>query len=168
MRDAYARMSVALRPVGLACGRPASAIRRCNAFDDDCDGNVDEGLGLVQAALHNPNGCTATGILTCDLSSEQLVCDAASAAPTAETCDGLDNDCDGIPDEDFPNQRCCTEAYHCPPSQTCISNRCNGSATNQAAITTRLVLLSVVHVQAFRLRSGSELCRWGVSSAVLL
>ena len=109
-----------------------SAIERCNAFDDDCDGNVDEGLGLgTSCSAQSENGCTATGILTCDLSSEQLVCDAASAAPTAETCDGLDNDCDGIPDEDFPNQRCCTEAYHCPPSQTCISNRCNGSATNR-------------------------------------
>ena len=57
--------------------RPHCAVEACNCLDDNCNGQVDE--GLPPNACGQPCGC---------------------AVPT-EICDGLDNDCDGDIDEGF-------------------------------------------------------------------
>jgi hypothetical protein len=67
----------------------------CNALDDDCDGSIDEGFGGtvscgVGACLRNAPQCDAGRTDTC-----------APGTPTAETCNSIDDDCDGSIDEDF-------------------------------------------------------------------
>jgi Cys-rich repeat protein len=47
-----------------------------------------------------------------------LVCN-----PSPEVCDGLDNDCDGIVDEDC-NQRPCTNDAECAPDEMCMNGVC--------------------------------------------
>ena len=69
----------------------------CNAVDDDCDGSVDEGFDADGDGVTTcgPDGIPGSGDEDCD--------DAAAGVNpnAAEVCDGLDQDCDGLVDEDF-------------------------------------------------------------------
>ncbi|MGI5860563.1 MAG: N-acetylmuramoyl-L-alanine amidase family protein [Myxococcales bacterium] len=75
------------------------ATETCNGKDDDCDGQVDEGNpGGGASCSTGQQGICAVGVQTC--LSGQLTCVATS--PTAETCNGKDDDCDGEVDEGNP------------------------------------------------------------------
>jgi Notch-like protein len=87
---------------GLVCeDAPGQKAELCNDIDDDCDGAIDEGFDDKGALCDGddedlcPDGkrvCNAAGELSC----------SDDAASTVETCNGLDDDCDGKSDEDFP------------------------------------------------------------------
>ena len=74
----------------------------CDGVDNDCDGGVDEGFEGLGEPCDGPdldlcpNGtliCLADGSdTTCSVEADQLV----------ELCNGMDDDCDGAVDEDFP------------------------------------------------------------------
>lgn len=82
---------------------------RCDGLDNDCDGRTDEGFSLAGVPLGRP--CTAAGncgggVVECAADdSTRTRCSAAPGgsqdASTAETCNGLDDDCDGSTDEDL-------------------------------------------------------------------
>jgi len=70
----------------------------CNGIDDDCNGVVDEAdpsLGTV-CRTGLPGAC-AEGHIVCEAGA--LSCEGA---PGAETCNGLDDDCDGVVDQGDP------------------------------------------------------------------
>ena len=78
--------------------RQAPGQERCNLVDDDCDGQVDEGLR---------NDCGECGELP------------------ADACDGIDNDCDGDMDEDAacdPGSVC----IHGECAYPCAAGECGG------------------------------------------
>ena len=79
---------------------PCSAIsptpESCNSADDDCDGVVDEETGGDACFVTNQFG-SCPGLEEC-LDGE-LVCQGLE--PHAETCNGEDDDCDGLTDEGF-------------------------------------------------------------------
>jgi hypothetical protein len=77
---------------------PAAEI--CNGADDNCDGSVDENNpgGSVACSTGHQGVCGA-GTTTC--SNGALAC-AQNVAPSAEACDGLDNNCNGLVDDGNP------------------------------------------------------------------
>ena len=70
----------------------------CNGKDDDCDDEIDEDAGGDACYVENLFGA-CPGSYAC--ANGDLSCDAPE--PTPETCDGLDNNCDGETDEGFPD-----------------------------------------------------------------
>jgi hypothetical protein len=74
----------------------------CNEIDDDCDGNIDDGLGdqVVECGL----GQCEHEVTACE-DGQPPECDPFEGA-SMEVCDGLDNDCDGETDEDIDDLHC--------------------------------------------------------------
>ncbi|MEZ4432475.1 MAG: MopE-related protein [bacterium] len=107
-------LCVGLRPVcrgaaGFECVRPEgyqARETRCDDLDNDCDGRVDEaadnaalaGKGDVCSA--GVGICLARGVRACAPGGNGLACTAVAGQPRpGETCNGLDDDCDGRVDE---------------------------------------------------------------------
>ncbi|HTP26284.1 MAG TPA: hypothetical protein VMK12_11560, partial [Anaeromyxobacteraceae bacterium] len=96
---------------------------RGNGLDDNCNGVIDEGCapcipGEVRPCFIGPPGkrnvgaCT-DGTQTCQSAEGGTTSWSAcmsSIGPTAETCDKLDNDCNGCADDGL----CCYAAIACP------------------------------------------------------
>ncbi|MFZ4577548.1 MAG: MopE-related protein [Myxococcota bacterium] len=79
----------------------------CNGLDDDCDGQTDEHAFLDGEPIGAP--CEGTGVcgagqVVCGKTGT-AVCSTAPGAPgspaSAETCNGLDDNCNGATDEGF-------------------------------------------------------------------
>jgi len=72
----------------------------CDGIDNDCNGQVDEGNpGGGASCSTGLQGVCSAGTTTCQSGSLQCIQDTASSA---ETCDGLDNNCNGTVDEGNP------------------------------------------------------------------
>jgi hypothetical protein len=99
---------------------PPSAEETCEGTDDNCNGMVDEGCaclnGNTQSCYTGPNGtedvgaCKA-GTQTCEGGMwGPCVGDVVPAA--SETCNGIDDDCDGSKDEELGVTVCGVGACH--------------------------------------------------------
>ena len=89
----------------IVCGQlqqPSAEV--CNGLDDDCDGVVDNGNpgGGVTCSTGKPGVCSP-GTTACTAGA--LACDQ-NVQPSAEVCDGLDNNCNGAVDEGVTTQAC--------------------------------------------------------------
>ena len=76
------------------------SIERCNGIDDDCDGEIDEGdPGGGFDCNSGLDGACAQGVTRC-VDAEVACSEILTPDEVAESCNGLDDDCDGAIDED--------------------------------------------------------------------
>ena len=77
----------------------ACAAETCNYRDDDCDGEVDEDFPDLGAPCDGPDAdLCPEATYGCAPSGAAVACNDDSA-DTLETCNALDDDCDGMVDE---------------------------------------------------------------------
>ena len=96
----------------------------CDGLDNDCDGVTDEGCMCVDGTSQpcgSDVGACRSGTQTC-AGGVYGAC-AGEVAPAVETCDGVDEDCDGRVDEAVPAPACALTDGVCAGS----SQRCGGA-----------------------------------------
>jgi Putative metal-binding motif len=128
------------------CGYPCtfvSAQEACNNADDNCNGQIDEGViapspkqvcGVSPSA--NAPECTTGVTVTCVSGGWQCAFPMGVCSPTCatatEVCDALDNNCNGVLNENTPNygKPCASDDGQPPPGdgvcRTTGSYVCNG------------------------------------------
>ncbi|MBW2260788.1 MAG: hypothetical protein JRG91_02360, partial [Deltaproteobacteria bacterium] len=90
---------------GLDCEIPdpdscVPPVETCNGADDDCDDACDDGFDCCRGGLLEcTTTCGTTGSMTCS-----PTCTLGACVPPAETCNGIDDDCNDGCDEGFD---CC-------------------------------------------------------------
>ncbi|MBI5502632.1 MAG: SUMF1/EgtB/PvdO family nonheme iron enzyme [Deltaproteobacteria bacterium] len=80
---------------------------RCNTLDEDCDGSTDEnwpgvrhsGIDLADPCSAGVGFCLRNGSYVCTGDGLGQVCSATAGAPGTESCNGIDDDCDGSTDD---------------------------------------------------------------------
>lgn len=72
----------------------------CDGIDSDCDALTDEDYTPAAIAC-GVGACERNGTRECDAGALVDDCTPGSAAASDETCDGADDDCNGVADEDY-------------------------------------------------------------------
>ena len=82
---------------------PRAGGELCNGLDDDCDGMIDDGFAGLGTPCDGPDTDLCTDdVIGCSADGTTTACGAATADNDVERCNGMDDDCDGATDEDFP------------------------------------------------------------------
>ena len=80
---------------------PGGSDANCNGIDENCSGAADEGYAPV-ATVCGTGPCARAGTTACIGGAVQNSC--VPGEPSAEVCDGLDNDCNAVIDDAPPLQ----------------------------------------------------------------
>ncbi len=75
------------------------AFDACNGRDDNCNDIVDDGYDVGLDCSVGVGACFGAGKTICSASGLAVACAAVPKAPTAEVCNGTDNDCNGVVDD---------------------------------------------------------------------
>jgi hypothetical protein len=79
---------------------------QCNGQDDDCNGIIDDPWRTQKGTpcTVGVGACTRSGTFVCKVDGSGLECSVQPGTPQAEKCDGIDNNCDGRIDENWPDK----------------------------------------------------------------
>src|SRR5690606_36464227 len=86
-------------------GTPAANDDTCNGVDDDCDGNIDENYPSASTSC-GQGACARTGTRSCVGGTVVDSCTPGTPAANDDTCNGVDDDCNGQVDEDYVPKTC--------------------------------------------------------------
>jgi hypothetical protein len=115
----------------------------CDLLDNDCDHVYDEGFNVGDSCSDGVGECEQFGQIECAPDGSSSSCNATAGSPDPEICDGLDNDCDGTPDDGNPGggascgtglpgvcadgvENCTVGTLVCEPLQSPTSESCDG------------------------------------------
>ncbi len=100
-------------------------VETCDGTDDDCDGSTDEGFvwqGVTLGGACTGLGICGEGVVECNAAGG-VTCssnaDGAKSEAVAETCNGVDDDCDGLTDDGVPG----SGAPTCPALGVCVGGQ---------------------------------------------
>jgi len=82
----------------------------CDGTDEDCDGDADEDFtDLDDSCTTGVGACETDGTMQCTADATGTECAATNpVTPGTETCNGIDDDCDGEPDQLWPVGETCS------------------------------------------------------------
>ena len=111
---------------GLCSGLVVPGTETCSNFgsDDDCDGEADNIPGLGDSCETGGMGVCREGVMQCE--GANLVC-VSHTMPQLETCNSVDDDCDGEIDNgfDLESEANCGACYNaCDESEICLAGFC--------------------------------------------
>ena len=82
--------------LGPCTGELVPGAEACNLADDDCNGQVDDGLPTLSCGV----GACAVSVASCDASGNLQQCNPGTPGSERNNCtDGIDNDCNGLVDD---------------------------------------------------------------------
>ena len=115
---------------GNCIGACIPAAETCNNVDDDCDGQIDEGFNVGQACTVGVGACQRTGQNVCKSDGTGTQCNIQPGTPGTETCNSIDDDCDGQIDEGVSQTITCgAGACQGTVVQTCSSGSWSPACT---------------------------------------
>lgn len=115
---------------------PTTENEICDGFDNDCDGNVDEGIQPQEVSC-GLGPCRADGRIVCVNGAFQEVCTPGQASEEICNMEGMmaeDEDCDGTINEGFDPQMCPICPVNIVPSiEICdgTDNDCDGKTDEE-------------------------------------
>jgi hypothetical protein len=161
---------------GTCIGSRAPTSEVCNGIDDDCDGLVDDGADCCtsgqtrECGPSNEIGECVKGTSTCSNGIWGSCVGAVN--PTADICDGLDNDCNGVADDGCDADSCgegavpaggcmCEGQFH--PDGYCCSGLYFGDGCPFSwvvLIYAGVIILIVLYALVFYFRRHGEELSW--------
>jgi hypothetical protein len=82
-------------------GTPAESDDTCDGKDDNCNGLFDEDYSNDEVTECGIGACANEGSFVCVKGTVVDTCDELDPSGSDNTCDNIDNDCDGEVDEDY-------------------------------------------------------------------
>jgi hypothetical protein len=119
--------------------RNPGAVERCDGVDNNCNGQTDEGFAVGQGCTAGVGACASSGTQVCNAALNGTACNAVAGTPKPETCNGIDDDCNGKVDDvaggtggDVNNCGGCNIACNAPANESAACTNGGCSYTCQA------------------------------------